>query len=92
MDPHHHSAPVPLASLVVDGVLVPWPARWVFDTIKDIGERGTNGFLVFFGDTVRVQRRKIRESVDKLIAAAIGGICLQQLRYAGVGVRVRDNV
>ena len=92
MDPHRHPAPVALARLVADGVLVPRPARRVLDAVEDVRKVGVQGLLVFLGERARVQLREIGEGVQQLVGAAVGVVALDELGGAGRGVRVLGEV
>jgi hypothetical protein len=44
-----HSRAIPLASFLVDGVLIFWSSGWVLHGIENVGEVGVEDLSVFFG-------------------------------------------
>ena len=92
VDPHHHPGPVPLARLVVDGVLVSGAAGRVLDRVEDVGEVSAEGFAVGFAEVVGADGGDGLEGVDELVGAAVGGVEADEFGDAGRVVGIGKDV
>ena len=88
---HHHPAPIPLARLVANGVLIPRAPGGELDAVEDVAEVGAEGLALRFAEVVRAEAGEGGEGVGELVGASVGGVEAEESGDAGGFVRVGDD-